>query len=64
MYIQLIKNYEENMRKKRDEEKKIRALRLTDKVWDDFLNLKKRDDKSWDLFLKELIEIVNYFKNL
>ena len=47
-----------------EEKKKPRTLKLTDKVWQDFLALKSRDDKSWDLFLKELIEHLNYIKNL
>ena len=47
-----------------NEIKKIRTLRLTDKVWSDFLKIKGRDDKSWDLFLRELIDHVNYFKQL
>lgn len=47
-----------------NDEKKIRTIRLSDSVWNDFQKLKNRDDKSWDLFLKELIDIVKYFKNL
>lgn len=52
------------MRKKNTEEKKPRTIKLTDKVWNDFLNLKSRDDKSWDLFLKELAETIERIKNL
>lgn len=52
------------MKETKDELKKPRSIKLTDKVWEDFLNLKSRDDKSWDLFLKELIETINFFKNL
>lgn len=52
------------MRNKKDEPKKIRTLRLTNKVWEDFLDLKSRSDKSWDLFLKELVENIRYIKNL
>lgn len=51
-------------RQKQDEEKKPRTLKLTDKTWENFLNLKNRDDKSWDLFLKELMEAIKFFKNL
>jgi hypothetical protein len=49
---------------KQDEQKKVRAIKLTDKTWADFLNLKNRDDKSWDLFLAELIELLKRIKNL
>ena len=49
---------------KEKDDKRIRTLRLTDKVWDDFRSLKGRDDKSWDLFLAELIEHIKYIKNL
>lgn len=52
------------MRVKKDDTKKIRTLRLSDKTWEEFLNLKNRDDKSWDLFLIELVEIINRIKNL
>lgn len=52
------------MRKKRDEKKKLRSIRLTDTVWSGFLELKNRDDKSWDLFLAELIELIKKFKSL
>lgn len=44
--------------------KKLRTLRLTDKVWEDFLSLKNREDKSWDLFLSELILHIKYIKEL
>jgi len=52
------------MRKKKDEIKKVRTIRLTDKVWRDFLGVKNRDDKSWDLFLAELLDAIKYIKKL
>lgn len=50
--------------KLKEEKKKMRTLRITDKVWDDFLSLKNRDDKSWDLFLKELVGAIKHLKDL
>ena len=47
-----------------DEIKTPRTLKLTDKVWSDLTKLKSRDDKSWDLFFKELMDHLNYIKNL
>lgn len=45
------------------EQYKIHSIRMSDKIWQDFSALKPRD-KSWDLFLKELLETINYFKKL
>lgn len=49
--------------KKVKEYRKLRAFRLSDKLWQSFAVLKPRD-KSWELFIQELIDIVNYFKKL
>ena len=42
---------------------KIHSLRLEDDVWDYFVQMKPRD-KSWNLFIKELVDIIKYFKQL
>lgn len=49
--------------KKIQEYNKMRGIRLSDKVWNKFVNLKPRD-KSWDLFFTEILDIIKYFKNL
>jgi len=43
--------------------RKTRSLRLSDEIWHDFVILKPRD-KSWELFMKELLEIIQHFKDL
>lgn len=48
---------------KYEERYKTRGFRTSDKIWEDFVNLKPRG-KTWDQFLKELIQAINYFKNL
>ena len=52
------------MRTRQDKPKKPRVINLTDEVWNDFLQLKERDDKSWDLFLRELMDVIKLVKNL
>ena len=52
------------MRTRPDKPKKPRVIKLTDEVWNDFLQLKERDDKSWDLFLRELMDVIKLVKNL
>jgi len=42
---------------------KARSIRLEDSIWKELLELKPRD-KSWNLFIKELLTAINYFKNL
>lgn len=47
----------------KDEVKKPRVIKMTDKTWKEFSSLKKRD-KQWELVLQELLAGINYFKNL
>lgn len=49
--------------KDKKNEYKPRSIRVSDKTWEEFIKYKKRG-RSWDLFLGELIEAINYFKNL
>jgi len=42
---------------------KSRSLRIEDKVWDYFVKTKPRD-KSWNLYIGELTDIIKYFKQL
>jgi len=42
---------------------KTRGIRLEDKTWEYLVALKPRD-KSWNLFIQELTEIIKYFKKL
>ena len=51
------------MKKEKKEPHKVRGIRLDDKIWEEFEALKPRD-KSWNLFIKELLEIIKYFKDL
>ena len=51
------------MKKRVNNYNKARVLRLSEKNWQDFVSLKPRD-KSWDLFIKELIDWINYPKSL
>ena len=51
------------MKKEKKEPYKIRGIRLEDNVWDEFNSLKPRD-KSWNLFIKELLQAIKYFKQL
>lgn len=51
------------MKKNKFKEFKVRGIRVEDNVWDFFVSLKPRD-KSWNLFIKELTEIIKYFKGL
>lgn len=50
--------------KTKEEKKKLRTLRITDSVWEDFISLKNRGDKSWDLYLKELVGAIKHLKEL
>lgn len=51
------------MKKEKKEPYKSRSLRLEDCIWEELLALKPRD-KSWNLFIKELLTAIAYFKNL
>lgn len=42
---------------------KVRGIRLDNEIWEELLALKPRD-KSWNLFIKELLTAINYFKQL
>jgi len=42
---------------------KARSIRLEDSIWGELLALKPRD-KSWNLFIKELLQAIKYFKDL
>lgn len=50
-------------RKDIKESYKTRSIRVEDTIWDYFVGLKPRD-KSWNLFIKELTEIIKFFKSL
>ena len=50
-------------KKEKKESYKVRGMRLDDEVWQALEALKPRD-KSWNLFIKELLDIIRYFKNL
>jgi hypothetical protein len=51
------------MKKETKDPYKVRGMRLEDSIWEELLSLKPRD-KSWNLFIKELLTAINYFKNL
>ena len=51
------------MNKKVKEYNKVQHLRVENKIWTEFNNLKPRD-KSWNLFIKELLDIIKHFKSL
>ena len=42
---------------------KSRSLRIEDEIWEELVVLKPRD-KSWNLFIKELLLAIQYFKQL
>jgi len=50
-------------KKERKEPYRVRGIRIDDEVWQAFESLKPRD-KSWNLFILELLERIRYFKNL
>ena len=41
----------------------VRGIRLSDEIWEELSSFKPRN-KSWDLFMRELLEGIKYFKNL
>jgi hypothetical protein len=41
---------------------KIRSLRLSENSWKSFTSLKQRG-KSWEVFIKEFVDIVKVIKN-
>ena len=45
------------------EKYKVRTIRLSDKIWRRFNELKQRD-KTWELFFKELMDIIDFIKKL
>jgi len=51
------------MKKQKKEPYKSRSIRIEDEIWEELLALKPRD-KSWSLFIRELLTAINYFKNL
>lgn len=51
------------MKKDRKEPYKARSIRIEDFVWLELVKLKPRD-KSWNLFIRELLDAIQYFKNL
>jgi len=42
---------------------KPRAIRLTNKTWARLSKLKPRE-QDWELFIREILDTIDYFKNL